>query len=214
MAKDVLIDGRVVTLQIWDTAGQEKFQSLGGAFYRGADCCALVYDITSPKSFESLDSWRDEFLSQGSPKDPENFPFVVLGNKADKESERKVSNVKALQWCKNHGNIEHFDTSAKDNVNVEQAFQAIARAAASRNKEEEIFFPPPATLNKNKLSNANDKKQGCCQGGPVLLAEVDNPIMILSSNKVQLLCYCSQYILEAFVCAYLEHLYLFIEVHG
>lgn len=45
--KEILIDNTVVTLQIWDTAGQEKFQSLGYAFYRGADCCALVYDITS-----------------------------------------------------------------------------------------------------------------------------------------------------------------------
>lgn len=55
-------------------------ENLGPAFYRGADCCVLVYDITNPKSFESLDSWRDEFLMQGNPKDPENFPFIVLGN--------------------------------------------------------------------------------------------------------------------------------------
>ena len=45
--KEILIDNTVVTLQIWDTAGQEKFQSLGYAFYRGADCCALCYDITN-----------------------------------------------------------------------------------------------------------------------------------------------------------------------
>lgn len=68
-------------LQIWDTAGQERFQSLGVAFYRGADCCVLVFDVTSPTSFKDLDSWRDEFLIQASPRDPENFPFVVLGNK-------------------------------------------------------------------------------------------------------------------------------------
>jgi Ras-related protein Rab-7A len=51
-------------LQIWDTAGQERFQSLGVAFYRGADCCVLVYDVTVPKTFDTLDSWRDEFLIQ------------------------------------------------------------------------------------------------------------------------------------------------------
>lgn len=50
--------------QLWDTAGQERFQSLGVAFYRGADCCVLVYDVNSTKSFEALDSWRDEFLIQ------------------------------------------------------------------------------------------------------------------------------------------------------
>lgn len=63
-------------LQLWDTAGQERFQSLGVAFYRGADCCVLVYDVNNSKSFDTLDSWRDEFLIQASPRDPENFPFV------------------------------------------------------------------------------------------------------------------------------------------
>ena len=46
------------------------------AFYRGADCCVLVYDVNNSKSFETLDSWRDEFLIQASPMDPETFPFV------------------------------------------------------------------------------------------------------------------------------------------
>lgn len=63
-------------MQLWDTAGQERFQSLGVAFYRGADCCVLVYDVNNSKSFDTLDGWRDEFLVQASPRDPENFPFV------------------------------------------------------------------------------------------------------------------------------------------
>lgn len=77
--------------QIWDTAGQERFQSLGVAFYRGADCCVLVFDVMSPGSFKSLDGWRDEFLIQASPSDPDHFPFVVLGNKVDLDN-RVVSN--------------------------------------------------------------------------------------------------------------------------
>lgn len=81
---------RIFTFQIWDTAGQERFQSLGVAFYRGADGCILVFDTTSMNSFASLDAWRDEFLIQSSPKNTENFPFVVLGNKIDLEN-RAVS---------------------------------------------------------------------------------------------------------------------------
>jgi GTPase SAR1 family protein len=76
--------------QLWDTAGQERFQSLGVAFYRGADCCVLVYDVNNSKSFDALDSWRDEFLIQASPRDPDNFPFVVLGNKIDVEESKRV----------------------------------------------------------------------------------------------------------------------------
>jgi Ras-related protein Rab-7A len=77
-------------MQLWDTAGQERFQSLGVAFYRGADCCVLVFDVNNSKSFDALDSWRDEFLIQASPRDPDNFPFVVLGNKIDVEESKRV----------------------------------------------------------------------------------------------------------------------------
>jgi hypothetical protein len=56
------------------------------AFYRGADSCVLVFDVNVAKTFENLDSWRDEFLIQAGPRDPDNFPFVVLGNKIDLDS--------------------------------------------------------------------------------------------------------------------------------
>jgi len=86
--------------QLWDTAGQERFQSLGVAFYRGADCCVLVYDVNSSKSFETLDSWRDEFLIQANPQNAENFPFVVLGNKIDvEENKRQVRGLALLKLC-------------------------------------------------------------------------------------------------------------------
>lgn len=111
-------------MQLWDTAGQERFQSLGVAFYRGADCCVLVYDVNNSKSFDTLDSWRDEFLIQASPMDPESFPFVVLGNKVDvEESKRVISSKRATTFCQSKGGIPYFETSAKEAVNVEQAFE-------------------------------------------------------------------------------------------
>merc|ERR1712196_728718 len=85
LTKEVMVahngDQRLVTMQIWDTAGQERFQSLGVAFYRGADACILVFDVTTKKSFDALDTWRDEFLVQASPTNPNDFPFMVIGNK-------------------------------------------------------------------------------------------------------------------------------------
>ena len=90
MEKEVVVDGKVINLEIWDTAGQEKFRSLGGAFYRGADCCVLVYDITNKRSFDNIESWITEFLNQGAPKEPEKFPFILIGNKIDREEEREV----------------------------------------------------------------------------------------------------------------------------
>jgi len=141
MTKEVQLEDRRVTLQIWDTAGQERFQSLGSAFYRGSDCCVLVYDITNSASFESLENWRNGFLQEGSPKDPETFPFILLGNKADRSNERKVPQSKAEECCKAHGNIQYFETSAANNSNVEEAFRNIAKIAAAQEKEEEIYHP-------------------------------------------------------------------------
>ncbi|TVY48593.1 putative Ras-related protein [Lachnellula occidentalis] len=124
LTKEVLVDDRLVTMQLWDTAGQERFQSLGVAFYRGADCCVLVYDVNNSKSFDTLDSWRDEFLIQASPRDPDNFPFVVLGNKIDvEENKRVISAKRAMTFCQSKGGIPYFETSAKEAINVEQAFE-------------------------------------------------------------------------------------------
>jgi len=150
LTKEVTVDDRIVTMQLWDTAGQERFQSLGVAFYRGADCCVLVYDVNSPKSFETLDSWRDEFLIQASPRDPESFPFVVLGNKIDLGDERRMINTKrAMTYCQSRGNIPYFETSAKESVNVEQAFEVIARNALAQEESEEFSgdFSDPININ-------------------------------------------------------------------
>lgn len=151
LTKEVTIDDKLVTMQIWDTAGQERFQSLGVAFYRGADCCVLVYDLTVAKSFESLEAWRDEFLIQASPRDPDNFPFVVLGNKADLESKRKITASRATQWCKSKHNIPCHETSAATAQSVEEAFLEIARRALKQEKQEDqIYMPETLTLNQNQ----------------------------------------------------------------
>ncbi|OBZ86152.1 putative Ras-related protein Rab7 [Choanephora cucurbitarum] len=142
LTKEVLVDDRLVTMQIWDTAGQERFQSLGVAFYRGADCCVLAYDVNNSRSFESLDQWRDEFLVQASPRDPDRFPFVLLGNKIDvEEGRRMITQKRAMSWCQSKGNVPYFETSAKEAINVEQAFQTIAKNALSQETDVDIDFP-------------------------------------------------------------------------
>ena len=95
MKKEIKVDDTAVTLQLWDTAGQEQFQSLGYAFYRGADACALVFDITNRESFDHIDKWHQGFLDNAHPSDPKTFPILLVGNKADRESERKVSREEA-----------------------------------------------------------------------------------------------------------------------
>ena len=124
-----------VKLQIWDTAGQEKFQSLGYAFYRGADCCALVYDITNQQSFEALSRWRDGFNENAGPQDPASFPFVCLGNKLDQEAERQVATSRGQQWARENNDMLFYETSAVDGTSVEEAFLQMAKAALKRDAE-------------------------------------------------------------------------------
>jgi len=153
LTKEIVIDDRIVTLQIWDTAGQERFQSLGVAFYRGADCCVLVYDVNVNKSFDSLDNWHDDFLKQASPSDPDNFPFILLGNKIDVDSgnSRVISDKKAKEWCQSKDDISYFETSAKEDINIDAAFLFIAKRALTHEPEKDIYFQTaPDSINDSE----------------------------------------------------------------
>jgi len=187
------------TLQIWDTAGQERFQSLGTSFYRGADACLLVYDVTDTKSYEALTRWKDEFLRQigrtsgstsgrnsiygqqpfSSGGGDGDFPFVLLGNKVDKDtngsSERRVMRTDAEQWCRENGGssmMPYYETSAKTAVNVENAFIQVAKMALLQAELKKKNEPAPMnmpygqsaqTIDLNRRSGMEQKKEfDCC----------------------------------------------------
>ena len=101
---------------------------MGVAFYRGAEACILVYDLTSGKSFENLGTWKSDFINKAGPRDPENFPFFVIGNKADKaKTDRKVNLEYVEAWRKHNNNVPYEETSALDGTNVDQAFTSVAK---------------------------------------------------------------------------------------
>ncbi|KAH0879358.1 hypothetical protein HID58_066752 [Brassica napus] len=91
-------------------------------------------------SGKDLNNWREEFLIQASPSDPENFSFVVIGKKIDVDGgkSRVVSEKKARAWCASKGNIPYYETSAKEGTNVEDAFMCITKDAMKSGEEEEI----------------------------------------------------------------------------
>ncbi|KAM9409257.1 ras-related protein rab7 [Pholidichthys leucotaenia] len=125
LSKTVTVDGDPVTLQMWDTAGTERFQSLGTPLYRGAHCCMLVFDVTSTSSFSALEGWRKEFLLQADSQDQFDFPFIVVGNKTDL-SNREVSHTMAAQWSQEMG-ADYFEGSAKADLDVEKPFLRAAQ---------------------------------------------------------------------------------------
>jgi len=129
LTKDLTIEDKMITLQIWDTAGQERFQSLGNAFYRGADACVLVYDITSAASFQKIEEWKSNFLEQSGTESPEEFPFLLLGNKHDLAASREVQESEATQYAQGN-NMLFRETSAVNGFNIEAALREISDRAS------------------------------------------------------------------------------------
>ena len=149
-------------MQLWDTAGAEKYHSMGQSFYRNSGTCILVFDITDPETFKNIESWRTEFLEQLNPKNPNEFPLLLIGNKSDLQSDMKVNDEDIHNYCKEHNNMPFFMCSAKDNVNLEEAFNKVVDMALEYNKKDDENFVPEVknlqlTLEPKKRKNVVNK---------------------------------------------------------
>jgi len=127
-------------MQIWDTAGQDRYFSLSSSFYRGTDCCVLVYDITNKQSFDQLEFWYKQMRQYAGyiPNSDEYLPFVVIGTKVDEKNHRRVDKTAVDQWCASHGGIPHFEVSARDNFEVDTAFKCVAEKAGEKQANESV----------------------------------------------------------------------------
>ena len=140
-----------IKLQIWDTAGQEKYKAVATAFYRGGLGFMLVYDITKEKSFIGVRDWLAEIQANAL----DMAQVVLVGNKADLEGERMVSITRGQQMAHSLG-MEFMETSAKDNTNITAVFETLVGKVCEsigREKMEECTH-----LTRQK---ANDKKCAC-----------------------------------------------------
>ncbi|KAM9308360.1 ras-related protein Rab-10-like [Gastrophryne carolinensis] len=121
--KTIHIEETPLKLQIWDTAGQERFHTLSVSYFRGAQGFLLVYDITNTKSFENITLWMKDIKMKAG----EEVDIVLLGNKCDKEDEREVSKERGEKLAWEYG-IHFFETSAKENINIDKAFLILSEA--------------------------------------------------------------------------------------
>ena len=97
-----LSDGSVVNVNILDTAGTEKFRSLSTMYYRQADCCLLVYDITDEYSFSEIKEYFNDRIKELCKK---NIQVILLGNKTDLEDKRKIPAEEGAKFCLENGYI-------------------------------------------------------------------------------------------------------------
>jgi len=121
--REIDMDGSKVKLQIWDTAGQERFRTITSSYYRGAHGIVVVYDTTNQETFQNVQKWLQEIDRYAG----EDVHRLLVGSKSDLASERKVTADEAKDLA-DQMNLEHIETSSKDNNNVEEAFKLMATA--------------------------------------------------------------------------------------
>ena len=109
--------GYKIKLQIWDTAGQERFRSITNNYFKGADGILFVYDITNIYSFEGVKKWIKESEDYNN-----NSQKILLGNKCDLDDSREAKKEDVEIFC-NEKKIDFFETSAKTNFNLDEAFK-------------------------------------------------------------------------------------------
>lgn len=123
-AKIVHLKGQPVKLQLWDTAGQDRFRAIVKAYYRNAVGGLLVFDITNRESFAHLNEWLEDAKKNA---DRSREPvFLLVGNKSDQDKHREVLKEEGLRYAREH-NMEYIETSARTGTRVEEAFQMIAQ---------------------------------------------------------------------------------------
>ena len=110
-SKTVRYKGRLMKLQIWDSAGQEKFRSLIPNYIRGSSLVFLIFDITKKESFEHLNEWIT-FITN-----IEKTNIVIVGNKIDLKGNRVITKEEAEKYCKEK-NYDYFEVSAKEGTNI------------------------------------------------------------------------------------------------
>jgi len=144
--RTIELDGSKIKLQIWDTAGQERFRTITQAYYRGAMGILLVYDVTDRKSFDNIRTWMRNIDQHAN----EQVVKILLGNKCDMSDKRAVSKEEGEKLAQEF-NIDFFETSAKSNINVEDAFTKIARSI--KDKKPVNPTPPVNTPGNTKLTD-------------------------------------------------------------
>lgn len=125
--KNIQLDGKRIKLQIWDTAGQERFRTITTSYFRGAQGILLVYDVTDRNSFISIRNWVAQIQMHADV----NVNKILIGNKCDVQDQRAISYEEGEALAKEY-NIHFYETSAKQDLNVEKSFITIATDVKNR----------------------------------------------------------------------------------
>ncbi len=149
----ILKSGKNIKLQIWDTAGQDRFRAITKNYYKGANGIILIYDVTNLQSYENVKNWINQIREEAN----KNVVIYLAGNKIDVEEKDRLVKTEEGKKIAEEYNLPYYETSAKNGVNVNQIFEDIVE------KIDEVYskLDVPKGDGKNKIYMGKTKK-GCC----------------------------------------------------
>ncbi|KAI7894717.1 P-loop containing nucleoside triphosphate hydrolase protein [Mucor mucedo] len=159
----------IVRLQLWDIAGQERFGNMTRVYYKEALGAIVVYDITRPQTFEGVTKWKKDIDTKVAL--PEawgggQIPVILLANKTDliADGHGQHANPTELdQFCKENGFLQWFETSAKDNNNIEEATRHLISSILKLEEENaDNVANEDDTLHLNTNNQQQQHNGGCC----------------------------------------------------
>lgn len=145
-----LESGETIKVQLWDTAGQDRYRTIAKNYYKGSHGILLLYDITKVNSFENIRDWIKDIREEVY----EKAIIFLIGNKNDKVDERKVSTEEGSKLAEEY-HLPFFEASAKSGENVEEIFKALYK------KISEVYIDIQKEKGVN-LTTKGKKKRKCC----------------------------------------------------
>ena len=162
--KNLKIGDKIYKVQLWDTVGQEEFQSISRGYYKSGVCALVVYDITNRESFNNVSTWVEECKNNG----PSTISLVLVGNKIDLEDKRQITYDEGEEYA-NQNNMLFFETSALNGSNIDKMFndtvESIIRKIENnyyKDKDCGIEFNTNSDNKKTELSKKAPKKKKKC----------------------------------------------------
>jgi Ras-related protein Rab-1A len=131
--KTMIVKEKVAKIQIWDTAGEERYRSITTAYYRGAAAILICCDCTNIESFNNVNNWVEEI---GKYTDKDTVDKIILMNKCDLEKERKVERSEIEKFEKESG-LKVLEVSAKTGEGIDKAFEYVISNLIDKNEKKD-----------------------------------------------------------------------------